>query len=854
MELIEDLLPHMRHVLTADRDLRDLRTLWSMIEATSAIACPEHAESVLSTLSATRERFGALQERLVMQLGAENLAELQDELASTAQCTIDILVRNLFERTADVGFLATDDVLRAHCALPPEARADQRAALEQRLADYRAKYTVYDDIIVTDPDGQILARLDGASRPLEFTGDNIVAVACQQTGYVESFGLSDLSRDERPALRYAHRIESTDGHLMGVLILRFALVDEMKRIFSGNNDSRRQVAVVLLDDQNRVVVSNDEAHVPLGAQMRPGDADHVGLTTFAGREYLALTCKTRGYQGYGGPGWQAMAMVSLLVAFNVQVAPATHDDQMSLDSRELAQIRVEVDTINRNLRRMVWNGRVASRTAMTSQLQLKAVLQQVNEAGAAMRQRVGKAIADLYRTAIGRTHQQAGELARLAADIMDRNLYERANDCRWWALSPAVRSRLAQPDDAQGLAQLQEVLAHINGLYTVYSRIVAFDLQGVVRAVSCEDERQPVTGTQVDEKLREAVLSLSDPQRYAVSSFVGTTLDHGRLSYVYAAAVRHPDSSRVVGGIAVVFNAEREFRAMLDDVLAGREGVAAFVDAQGQVIASTVAEHPPGSRWPLPLSSQVVEFGGLHQAMTVQRATGYREFKTSDGYRNDVMAVVALRLGAVERRGTSLADHTFRSPPLQERRQLREYALFHVGAHLCAVSSDHVLEALPCDRLVRTPRSHPLHAGLLEVGMGAARQFITVMCARQMMGLNYPARTDDGVVLVFNGLGAGRDPTQPLMGLRVDGVAQVLDLDASRLQALPSGIRRMSPWTAGILELHTPDGAPVLLQVLDASAMLDLLALPGLASSAEAGDGQQASSHEGSPADEPAFG
>ncbi|MFN9448116.1 MAG: chemotaxis protein CheW, partial [Rubrivivax sp.] len=241
-------------------------------------------------------------------------------------------------------------------------------------------------------------------------------------------------------------------------------------------------------------------------------------------------------------------------------------------------------------------------------------------------------------------------------------------------------------------------------------------------------------------------------------------------------------------------------------------------------------------------------------AMAVQRATGYREFKTSDGYRNDVMAVVALRLGAVERRGTSLADHTFRSPPLKERRQLREYALFHVGAHLCAVSSDHVLEALPCDRLVRTPRAHPLHAGLLEVGMGAARQFITVMCARQMMALNYPARTDDGVVLVFNGLGAGRDPTQPLMGLRVDGVAQVLDLDASRLQALPSGIRRMSPWTAGILELHTPDGAPVLLQVLDASAMLDLLALPGLASSAEAGDGQQASSHEGSPADEPAFG
>lgn len=48
----------------------------------------------------------------VDQLGRESLAELSDELRATAQCSIDVLVRNLFERTADVGFLATDDVLR----------------------------------------------------------------------------------------------------------------------------------------------------------------------------------------------------------------------------------------------------------------------------------------------------------------------------------------------------------------------------------------------------------------------------------------------------------------------------------------------------------------------------------------------------------------------------------------------------------------------------------------------------------------------------------------------------------------------------------------------------------------------
>ena len=40
-------------------------------------------------------------------------------LRSKSQIAIDVLVRNLFERTADIGFLSTDDDIRefaSHCA------------------------------------------------------------------------------------------------------------------------------------------------------------------------------------------------------------------------------------------------------------------------------------------------------------------------------------------------------------------------------------------------------------------------------------------------------------------------------------------------------------------------------------------------------------------------------------------------------------------------------------------------------------------------------------------------------------------------------------------------------------------
>lgn len=823
MDIVEELLPHMRHVMAADRDLHDLSLLWTMIEAASSISCPEHTDSVLATLSQTRERFTALQHRLVHQLAVENLAELRDELSSTAQCTIDILVRNLFERTADVGFLATDDVIKAFCAASADEQDAQRDALVQRLREYRSKYTVYDDIVVLDGHGRILARLDATRAEMTESADEIVRAALQGQGYVERYGVSDLGDGDRPGLLYAHRIDPGAGRPPCVLVLRFRLSDEMGRIFAGTGEERRQTAVLLIDAQDRVVMSNDDTHVPPGARVRAAAGGEVRLTSFGGREYLSVTCETRGYQGYQGPGLRALAMVSLLVAFNHRhTVDESQGDQIALESQELQQIQHEVNTINRNLRRMVWNGRVASRSAQTNPLQLKAVLQQVNDAGVAMRNRVGRAIGELYRTALGRTRQQSGELARLAADIMDRNLYERANDCRWWALSPVLRQTLAAAPQAQADARLQQVLEYINGLYTVYARLVAFDANGRIRAVTHDDPAAPLLGGEVEAEVRELAMSLTDAQRYAVTPFGATRLSGGESTYVYVAAVQPPQGGRAVGGIAIVFHAAREFRAMLDDVLDGRPGLAAFVDGQGQVISSTEAALPPGSAWPLGLTSHVVEYDGVHYALSVYRTAGYREFKRSDGYHNDVHAVVALRLGAVERRSASLADRSFRPTQVADRQSQREFALFHVGAHLCALPADAVLEALPAERLVRSPHPNPLHAGLLEVGAPTARELIPVACARELMGVRYPAREEDGVVLVMSTPGEGERGGKPLIGLRVDGVSQVLDLDVRLLQELPPGMRRHAPWTAGILRLNQPDGSEYLVQIQDGPALTAL--------------------------------
>lgn len=236
MVATEDVIPYMRRVQAVERELRELGLLWQTIESAAAISCPHDVQTILPTLVQTRERFDELQRRVVLSLADENLAQLQDELAAKAQCAIDILIRNLFERTADVGFLATDDVIRAFCACPPDERASRLAAMRGRLREYSDKYTVYDDVIVLDTAGRILVRLDDTAT-LTASTDGIVQADLASHGYVERFNPSDLAKGDRPGLLYAHRIDDASGSALGVLVLRFRFEDELQRIFAGMADS-----------------------------------------------------------------------------------------------------------------------------------------------------------------------------------------------------------------------------------------------------------------------------------------------------------------------------------------------------------------------------------------------------------------------------------------------------------------------------------------------------------------------------------------------------------------------------------------------------------------------------------------
>src|SRR6185295_10214196 len=227
----EQLLKWMPAVVEYRQRLASLQGAWDNLALLS------HLGDDGTNLSSTREAFETLASRLVTHLGTETHEKTVVAGEARAQVAIDILVRNLFERTADVGFLAADEAIRKYCKDAPALEAViaeggeesegairtlqmAREAIQRRLAEYVAKYSVYNNVVLVAPNGNVLAQLAGGKAP-EVTHDGLIgATLASSRPYVESFAASDLVPDARRALIYTQRV-AYKGDTVAVLCLCF---------------------------------------------------------------------------------------------------------------------------------------------------------------------------------------------------------------------------------------------------------------------------------------------------------------------------------------------------------------------------------------------------------------------------------------------------------------------------------------------------------------------------------------------------------------------------------------------------------------------------------------------------------
>ncbi|MCX7250987.1 MAG: chemotaxis protein CheW [Burkholderiales bacterium] len=834
---IDTFLPYMRDVVRCEQSLHELHLMWRMIESSAKMNCPLEARSILPTMAATRAGFKRLEQELVASLVGEKVANVLDAIGTKAQYVIDIVVRNLYERTADVGFLARD---RELCAFVAAGESAELERVRARLRAYRSLYTVYDDILLLDTQGNVLAHLDD-SRPVQRSQDALLAQTLASDGFVETFRATDLRPGQAQALIYSRRIlHPVSGAVIGLLCLSFDFEAEMASIFRSHRDREGRANMLLLDANDRVIASADPGWIALGSQVPVNRSGQPRLRVHGGREYLVRTFAAEGYQGYQGPaGWQGQVMIPVDLAFSAGNRQPLENLEPALASGLLSHASsfspplYEIMRATETIRRVVWNGQVVSAGQDGGHLKLKSILEQISETGARSNELFSQSISDLYETVLESNLHNAESVAHLLVDLLDRNLYERANDCRWWALTPELRAVLATAP-GEPVPDMKPILDYINQLYTVYSRLFVYDCEGRILASSHPEQPglpgDSVVGQHIDAETLGAVLQLRSEQSYHVTPFEGSLLSGGMPSYTYHAAIRDPaQSDRVLGGIGIVFDAGREFAAMLHGSLGQQSGVTAFyIDRQASILSSTDATRPVGSRLDIDADllalktgrsvARIVIHDGHYAILGCSAGQGYREFKVSDGYTEEVLALVFKPLGEVRER--SNAVHPALAGAFTDAATTngggREYATFFAGDSLLALDASHVLEALPASEL--TPMSvggHPCRIGmLLPHGEALASQFVWVFdLGRLLHGQASVVNNSSQVIIVRH---AGQT-----LGLLIDELHGVPEFSERQIQPLPLG--RAAEAGRLVERLIRADDGRVLIQLLEVEPLLRAL-------------------------------
>jgi hypothetical protein len=643
-----DVLGFVRRVMHPERvvsveALNHLQRTWTRLVMSGKPNGLAEKPGLLASLERVGGEFNKLRAELLSALEESRGRETAVELGTRAQISIDILIRNLFERTADVGFLAEDGAIIDSLAAGENADLE---GLRQRLEEYVAKYSVYDDIAVFRPDGTLHVTRLGAETRFG-ADDRLIAAALSQPGTFQE--IFRAGPDGAAQLLYVQSIPGPSRAPIGVLALSFKFDDEMRGIFGSLlKGTSPGVILGVVDCDGHVIASSDGGGLAIGARLDL-EAEKLVTLTLGETEYLGLRRPTRGYQGFVGLGWSGVALRPAVLrqtgAAAAEAEPAEEHDERTIAasavvSDALKQISRRAYAIDSDLHLIGLNGKIAA--DRENNRVLPAVLGSIREVGEQIRNAVHSVIGALYDQTHGSLRREAEQMAALGVDIMDRNLYERANDNRWWALTPTFRTTLAAGTPSPGAAaEIGRILAHINGLYTVYSTLFVFDATGRVVA----DSRNGASGL-VGEKLSgahiEEALSGRNTQAYSVSGFEPTPLYDGRPTYIYCGSILAPDFSRTVGGVAIVFDGEPQFRQMLLDVLPVADSgapysgsFAAFVNAKGTVISSTDPAHVPGGT----LNDEKL---ARFQIVARGRSPGYREFKTSDGYSDPITCIVAI--------------------------------------------------------------------------------------------------------------------------------------------------------------------------------------------------------------------
>jgi hypothetical protein len=263
------------------------------------------AEALESEVRADLNELSAVGAAILDHLRGQRLADL-------ALNAIEIIDRNLYERTCDVRWWATDSAVVDCLAGGGSTEAARFAS--SRLKVILAAYTVYLDLWICDAQGKVVAT----GRPERYpraVGLSVAGepwfTAAMKTASGDDFAVADIARapslENAPVATYATAIREggrTDGKVLGVLGIHFDWRPQAQAVVDGvrlTEDERARSRVMLLDRNGLILAASDHRGELQESFPLPPKAGPMG--SYAADGVTVGYALTPGYETYEGLGW-----------------------------------------------------------------------------------------------------------------------------------------------------------------------------------------------------------------------------------------------------------------------------------------------------------------------------------------------------------------------------------------------------------------------------------------------------------------------------------------------------------------------------------------------------------------------
>ncbi|MGA9659241.1 MAG: methyl-accepting chemotaxis protein [Asticcacaulis sp.] len=247
-------------------------------------------------------------ESLTLTMAQQSKGTRLTDLALNA---VELIDRNLYERTCDVRWWATDAALVTAASEPDIKNADHACA---RLGVILDSYTVYIDLWLCDLAGNVIAngRPDKHSVIGNNVHDRLWFTRAMNLKSGSDFAVADITTEpllgHEQVATYAtgvRRNGDANGELIGILGIHFDWAPQAASITHGiriSPDEKAQTRVMLVDAQGLIIASSDDKGI-LSEHIRLRTEGRTSGHYMDSSGHMVAYHRTPGYETYQGLGW-----------------------------------------------------------------------------------------------------------------------------------------------------------------------------------------------------------------------------------------------------------------------------------------------------------------------------------------------------------------------------------------------------------------------------------------------------------------------------------------------------------------------------------------------------------------------